>query len=79
MKQFDPEKTGLQKYPITEHQVPKYEHFNKLFISNFLTTITSSSPQPIYFVTESFEDAKQRMMLVHSTQQQLNLITTSIS
>jgi len=37
LKQFDPEKTGLQKYPITEHQ-------------------------PIYFVTESFEDAKQRMI-----------------
>jgi len=37
LKQFDPEITGLQKYPITEHQ-------------------------PIYFVTESFEDAKQRMI-----------------
>ena len=23
LKQFDPEKTGLQKYPITEHQVPR--------------------------------------------------------
>jgi len=37
LKTFDPEVTGLQKYPITEHQ-------------------------PIYFVTESFEDAKQRMI-----------------
>ena len=23
LKQFDPEITGLQKYPITEHQVPR--------------------------------------------------------
>merc|ERR1711909_116794 len=37
LKSFDPEKTGIQKYPITEHQ-------------------------PIYFVTESFEDAKQKMI-----------------
>jgi len=37
LKTFDPEVTGLQKYPITEHQ-------------------------PIYFVTESFEDAKQKMI-----------------
>jgi len=37
LKSFEPEKTGLQKYPITEHQ-------------------------PIYFVTESFEDAKQKMI-----------------
>jgi len=34
---FDPVKTGVQKYPITEHQ-------------------------PIYFVTESFESAKQKMI-----------------
>ena len=37
LRAFDPEKTGLQKYPITEHQ-------------------------PVYFVTESFESAKQKMM-----------------
>lgn len=34
---FEPEKTGVQEYPITEHQ-------------------------PVYFVTESFEDAKRRMI-----------------
>jgi phenylalanine-4-hydroxylase len=34
---FDPEKTGVTKYPITEQQ-------------------------PLYFVTESFDDAKQKMM-----------------
>lgn len=33
---FDPEKTSLQKYPITEYQ-------------------------PIYFVAESFEDAKEKV------------------
>jgi len=37
LRSFDPEKTGLQKYPITEHQ-------------------------PVYFVTESFESAKQKMI-----------------
>ena len=37
LRTFEPEKTGQQKYPITEHQ-------------------------PVYFVTESFEDAKQKMM-----------------
>jgi len=37
LRAFDPEKTGLQKYPITEHQ-------------------------PVYFVTESFESAKQKMI-----------------
>jgi len=37
LRSFDPEKTGVQKYPITEHQ-------------------------PIYFVTESFESAKQKMI-----------------
>jgi len=37
LKPFEPEKTGIQSYPITEHQ-------------------------PIYFVTESFEDAKQKMI-----------------
>jgi len=36
LRSFDPEKTGSQKYPITEHQ-------------------------PVYFVTESFESAKQKM------------------
>jgi len=34
---FEPQKTGVQEYPITEHQ-------------------------PVYFVTESFEDAKRRMI-----------------
>lgn len=33
---FDPDKTSLQKYPITEYQ-------------------------PIYFVAESFEDAKEKV------------------
>lgn len=33
---FDPEKTSVQKYPITEYQ-------------------------PVYFVAESFEDAKDRV------------------
>merc|ERR1712080_212316 len=42
MKPFEPEKTGVQKYPITEHQ-------------------------PVYFVTESFEDAKQKMIDFAST------------
>merc|ERR1719430_2071327 len=42
MKPFEPEKTGVQEYPITEHQ-------------------------PIYFVTESFEDAKQKMIDFAST------------
>ena len=37
LQSFDPVKTGVQKYPITEHQ-------------------------PLYFVTESFEDAKAKMM-----------------
>lgn len=42
LRAFDPEKTGSQKYPITEHQ-------------------------PVYFVTESFEDAKQKMIDYAST------------
>merc|ERR1711936_1002089 len=37
LRNFEPEKTGVTKYPITEHQ-------------------------PVYFVTESFEDAKQKMI-----------------
>jgi len=37
LRSFDPETTGQQSYPITEHQ-------------------------PIYFVTESFESAKQKMI-----------------
>jgi len=37
LRPFEPEKTGEQKYPITEHQ-------------------------PVYFVTESFDDAKQKMI-----------------
>merc|ERR1711936_1418775 len=37
LRSFEPEKTGVQAYPITEHQ-------------------------PLYFVTESFEDAKQKMI-----------------
>ena len=37
LRQFEPETTGTQKYPITEHQ-------------------------PVYFVTDSFESAKQKMM-----------------
>lgn len=36
---FDPEKTSLQKYPITEYQ-------------------------PVYFVAESFEDAKEKVRWV---------------
>jgi len=42
LRSFDPEKTGLQKYPITEHQ-------------------------PVYFVTDSFESAKQKMIDFAST------------
>jgi len=42
LRTFDPEKTGLQKYPITEHQ-------------------------PVYFVTDSFESAKQKMIDFAST------------
>lgn len=41
LREFEPAKTGLQKYPITEYQ-------------------------PIYYVAESFEDAKEKMMSVHS-------------
>jgi len=37
LRSFDPETTGVQKYPITEHQ-------------------------PTYFVTDSFESAKQKMI-----------------
>lgn len=36
LQPFDPEKTCLQKYPITEFQ-------------------------PVYFVAESFEDAKEKV------------------
>lgn len=37
LREFDPETTGQQKYPITEYQ-------------------------PIYYVANSFEDAKEKMM-----------------
>lgn len=37
IRPFEPAKTALQKYPITEYQ-------------------------PIYYVAESFEDAKEKMM-----------------
>ena len=37
LKPFNPEVTGITKYPITEYQ-------------------------PTYFVSESFEDAKDKMM-----------------
>jgi len=37
LRSFEPEKTGVTKYPITQHQ-------------------------PLYYVTESFEDAKQKMI-----------------
>lgn len=37
LREFEPEVTGLQKYPITEYQ-------------------------PIYFVANSFEDSKNKMM-----------------
>lgn len=37
IRPFDPPKTAVQKYPITEYQ-------------------------PVYFVAESFEDAKEKMM-----------------
>lgn len=37
LRDFEPEKTGVQKYPITEYQ-------------------------PIYYVAESFDDAKEKMM-----------------
>lgn len=42
VRPFDPEKTGVQDYPITEYQ-------------------------PVYFVAESFADAKQKLMLVATT------------
>jgi len=42
LRPFDPPKTGVQKYPITEHQ-------------------------PVYYVTDSFEDAKQKMIDFSST------------
>lgn len=37
LREFDPEKTSLQKYPITQFQ-------------------------PIYYVAESFDSAKDKMM-----------------
>lgn len=37
LREFEPSKTGEQKYPITEYQ-------------------------PVYFVSDSFEDAKEKMM-----------------
>jgi phenylalanine-4-hydroxylase len=37
IRPFEPAKTALQKYPITEYQ-------------------------PVYYVAESFEDAKEKMM-----------------
>lgn len=37
LREFDPCKTGEQKYPITKYQ-------------------------PVYFVSDSFEDAKEKMM-----------------
>lgn len=37
IRPFEPAKTALQKYPITQYQ-------------------------PIYYVAESFEDAKEKMM-----------------
>ena len=39
-RQFDPPKTSIQKYPITEYQ-------------------------PIYYIAESFEAAKEKMRWVH--------------
>lgn len=38
LRAFNPEKTGVQEYPITNYQ-------------------------PIYYVAESFEDAKEKLML----------------
>lgn len=37
LREFEPDLTGVQKYPITEYQ-------------------------PVYFVANSFEDAKEKMM-----------------
>lgn len=42
LREFDPEKTGLQKYPITEYQ-------------------------PVYYVADSFEDAKEKMIKFANT------------
>lgn len=39
IREFEPSKTGEQKYPITEYQ-------------------------PVYFVSDSFEDAKEKMVYV---------------
>lgn len=41
LRAFEPAKTALQKYPITEYQ-------------------------PIYYIAESFEDAKEKMMYVYT-------------
>ena len=38
IKEFDPTKTGVQEYPVTQYQ-------------------------PLYYVTESFEDAQRKMRL----------------
>lgn len=37
LRSFDPEKTGIQEYPITQYQ-------------------------PIYYVAETFDDAKEKLM-----------------
>lgn len=51
LREFDPEKTGSQKYPITEYQ-------------------------PVYFVAESFEDAKTKMMYVFLFFNSINILFT---
>ena len=47
LRPFEPEKTSLQKYPITEFQ-------------------------PVYFVAESFEDAKERVRYNNNFNQKIN-------
>ncbi|XP_055688539.1 protein henna [Lutzomyia longipalpis] len=42
VREFDPEKTGLQKYPITEYQ-------------------------PVYYIADSFEDSKEKMIKYANT------------
>lgn len=53
LREFEPSKTGEQKYPITEYQ-------------------------PIYYVADSFETAKEKMMYVETndarTEEMINFI-----
>ena len=52
LREFEPAKTGLQKYPITEYQ-------------------------PVYYVAESFEDAKEKTKYVLKKKLLLKLFITN--